>query len=55
MRLVDNLDMYKISDEIEFQPDQNIGFGVTCPSVPKEKAIFDFVRSIASLVLIETL
>ena len=34
MRLADNLDRHRVSDEFEFQPDQNIDFGVTCPLVP---------------------
>ena len=30
MKLADNMDMHKISDEFEFRPDQTIDFGVTC-------------------------
>ena len=54
MKLADNMDSHKISDEFEFRPDQTIDLGVTCPLVQK-KPIFDFVQSIACLVLIETL
>ena len=46
MKLADNMDMHKLSDEFEFRPDRTIDFGVTCPLVPKH-SIFDFVRSIA--------
>ena len=54
MRLVDNLDTHKISDEFKFRQDRAIDFGVTCPLVPKPP-IFNLVQSIACLVLIETL
>ena len=55
MKLADNMDRYKISDELEFRTDQNIDFGVTCPLMKKKKNIFDLVQSIACLVLVETL
>ena len=29
--LVGNEDMHKISDELEFQPDQTTDYGVSCP------------------------
>ena len=54
MKLADNMDRYTISDEFEFRSDRNIDFEVTCPLVPI-KTIFDFVRSIARLLLTETL
>ena len=44
MKPADNLDRHKIG---------LLNFGVTCPLVQK-KPIFDLVRSIACLVLIET-
>ena len=53
MRLADNVDSHKISDEFEFRPDRNIDFRVTCPLVAK--TIFYLVRSSNCLVLIETL
>ena len=37
MRLAENLDRHKISDEFEFRSDWNINFGVICPLVPKKK------------------
>ena len=46
MKLADNMDRHKISDEFEFPPDRTIDFGVTCPFVPKT-LIFTLVRSIA--------
>ena len=60
MRLAENLDRHKISDEFEFRSDWNINFGVICPLVPKKKNkkkknIFDLVWNIACLVLNETL
>ena len=54
MRLADNQDRHKISDEFECRPDRTIDLRFTCPLVPK-KPIFDLVQSIACLVLIETL
>ena len=45
---------HKISDEFEFRPDRTTDFGITCHLVQK-KNIFDLVRSIACLALIETL
>ena len=53
MKLADNMDMHEISDVFEFRPDQTIHFGATCPLVQKNP-IFDIIRSIACLVLIET-
>ena len=73
MKLADNMDRHKISDEFEFPPDRTIDFGNTCPLGPKtfifdliwrtidfgvtcplvQKNIFDLVRSIACLVLID--
>ena len=54
MKLADNTDRHKISDEFEFQPDWTIDFGVTCPLVPKNP-VFHHVRSTACLVLIGSL
>ena len=54
MKLADNMDRHKILDEFEFRPDRTIDFWVTCPLVQKNP-IFDLVRSIACLVLMETL
>ena len=54
MKLADNLDRHIISDEFEFRPDRTIVFGVACPLVPINP-IFNLFRSIACLVLIETL
>ena len=34
MRLADNLNRLKISDEFEFWRDRTIDFGVTCDLVP---------------------
>ena len=31
MKVADNLDRHKISDEFEFRQDRTIHFGVTCP------------------------
>ena len=53
MRLADNLDRHKISDEFEFRPDRTIYYGVTFP-IAQKNAIFDLVQSIACLVLIKT-
>ena len=36
MKLADNPDRHRISDEFEFQPDWTIDFEVTCPLVPKK-------------------
>ena len=52
MRLADNLARHKISGKFEFWPDRTIDFKVTCFSA--QNPIFDLVRSIACLVLIET-
>ena len=54
MKLADNLDRHKISDEFKFQSDWTIDFGVTCPLVPKTP-IFYLVQSIACLVFIGSL
>ena len=54
MKVADNMDRHKISDEFEFQPDRTLDFWVTCPLVQK-KNIFDLVWSIACLVLTESL
>ena len=54
MKLADNMDRHKISDEFKFRQDRTIDFAVTCPLVQKNP-IFDLVSSIACLVLIETL
>ena len=37
MKLADNPDKYKISNEFDFQPDWTIAFGVTCPLMQKKK------------------
>ena len=42
MKLLDNLDRHKTSDEFEFPPDRTIDFGVTCLLVPKTP-IFNLV------------
>ena len=42
MKLADNQDRHKISDEFDFQPDWTIDFGVTCPLEPKQN-IFHIV------------
>ena len=36
MTVADNMDRHKISEELEFQQDQTVHFGVTCPRVPKK-------------------
>ena len=54
MKLADKQDMHTNSDELEFQPDWTIDFGVTCPLVPKTP-VFHLVQSIACLVLIGSL
>ena len=54
MKLADNMDRHKISDEFEFRPVRTTNFGVTCPLVQKTPK-FDLVRNIACLFLIETL
>ena len=36
MKLADNPDRPKISDEFDFKPDWNIDFGITCPLVQKQ-------------------
>ena len=36
MKLADNPDKYKISNEFDFQPDWTIAFGVTCPLMQKK-------------------
>ena len=54
MKVADNLDRHKISNEFEFRPDRTIDFGVTCPLVPKTP-IYNLVWSVVCLVLIETL
>ena len=54
MKLADNMDTHKISDEFEFMPDRTIDFGGTCLLVPKT-LIFDLVQSIAHYILTETL
>ena len=46
MRLADNLDRHKISDEFEFWPDYLL--------FNSENPIFNLVRSIACFVLIKT-
>ena len=54
MKVADNLDRHKILYEFEFRLDHTIHFGVNCPWAPK-KPIFDFVRSIACVIFIQSL
>ena len=39
MKLADNMERHKVSDEFEFRPDQTVDLGVTCPLVQKKKHI----------------
>ena len=52
MKLSDNMDKHKISDEVEFQPDLTIDWNYLPFSA--ENPIFNLILSIACLVLIET-
>ena len=50
MKLADNIDRHKISDEFEFRPDRSY-----LPFSAEKKSRVDLVRSIAYLVFTETL
>ena len=57
MRLVDNMDRHKISNEFEFRSDRTTDFGVTCPLVLKkthmppcpEHSLLSFIRNFMKL------
>ena len=54
MKVADNLDRHKISDDFNFLQDHTNHFGVTCPCVPKNP-IFNFVLCVCCVIFIQSL
>ena len=54
MKVADNLERHKISDEFRLRQNRTIHFGVTCPWVPKN-LIFHFVWIIVYVISMQSL